>query len=119
MASYTKFLLSGSTNGIPVKIAATASPGTTVHTATATSGAFDEIYIWLSNLDTVDRMVTIQWGGVTDPDDLISKTVTVSAKSGPTPYVPGLLLNGGLLVKIFADAANVITASGYVNRISP
>ncbi len=33
MATYSKVLLSGSTNGKQIKVAATATPGTTIHTA--------------------------------------------------------------------------------------
>lgn len=120
MTTYSRVLLSASTNGLPTKITATSiASGTTIHTATATSGAFDEIYIWLTNTDTVDHSVTIGWGGVTDPDNLVSKTVTVPKNSGPTPYIPGLILAGGLIVKMSADLANMINASGYVNRIAP
>lgn len=116
MATYTKVKLSGSTDGKPIKIAATATAGTTVHTAHAT--ALDELWIWLTNTDTVDRTVTVEFGGVTNPDCLILKTVTIPALSPPIPVVTGQLLTNSLVVGIFASSANVVLASGYVNRIA-
>ena len=62
MATFNKRLLSGSTNGRMIKIAATATPGTTIHTATTTSTAnddCDEIYLWAVNSDTSSRKLTI------------------------------------------------------------
>ena len=42
----------------------------------------------------------------------------MTAEAGWVLVVPGLLLNGGLLVKAFAAAANVVEMNGYVNRIT-
>jgi len=43
----TKVVLSGSTDGKPIVITATESPGNLIHTASATE--IDEIWIYLSN----------------------------------------------------------------------
>jgi len=118
MATFSRILLSGSTNGQPIKVVATATPGTTLHTAVTGTSSFDEIYLWVTNTDTVTRTVTIEWGGTTDPDNLITKTFSLSANSPPYPIITGINLNNGLLVKAFASAANVVLMSGYVNRIS-
>lgn len=121
IASFSRRLLSGSTDGQPIKVAATATAGTTIHTSTSESGVAggqDEVYLWVTNTDTVDINLTIEWGGTTDPDNLISKAVTIPANSGPTPIVPGLPLNNSKVVKAFASVANKLLISGYVNRIS-
>jgi hypothetical protein len=115
MATYTKTLLSGSTNGRPIKVAATATPGTTIHTAVSGTSSIDEVWLWAQNTDTTDRKLTIEFGGTTSPDDLFE--VTIPAESGLMSVVPGLPLNNGLVVKAFAASANVVTLSGYVNRI--
>ena len=117
MATYSRMLLSGSTNGKPIKISATATAGTTVHTALTGTAGFDEIYIWLTNTDTVARTVTIEYGSVTDPDGLICKAVSLPASSPPIPILTGQVLNNAQVVAIFASATNVILATGYVNRI--
>lgn len=113
MATYTKQYLSGSTTGKGIKVTPTASPGETIHTADPT--AKDEIYLWAVNTDTVDRKLTIEWGG-TAVDDQIE--VTIPYESGVLLVVPGLLLGNSLVVKAFADSADKINVFGYVNRIS-
>lgn len=119
MATFSKITLSGSTDGKAIKVAATATPGTTIHTASTTTTTFDEIWLYAQNTDTTDRKLTIQYGGTTSPDDEIE--VTVTAESGLFLVVPGLILKGNatpLVVRAFAATANVITIHGYVNRIA-
>jgi hypothetical protein len=118
MATYSRRLLSGSTSGKPIKVAATATAGTLIHTAVAGDNKFDEVYLWVTNTDTVSRDLTIEWGGATDPDCLIAKTYPVPALSGPIPIVPGLSLNAGLEVRAFASSANKLLISGHCNAIS-
>lgn len=120
MATYSKLILSGSTDGRGIKVAATSSPGTTIHTGSSTATTIDEIWLYAMNTDTTARLLTVQWGGTTSPDDSIQ--VTISAQSGLTLVAPGLTIKGNasaaLIVKAFAAAANVVTIHGYVNRIA-
>lgn len=118
MATYARILLSGSTNGRVIPVAAVATPGTAIHTAVSGTTAFDEIYLWASNVTTAAATLTIEWGGVTDPGDHIVKAVSIPANSPPIPIVAGEVLNNGLLVKAFSGTASAINLSGYVNRIS-
>jgi hypothetical protein len=115
MADITKHKGSASTNGRAVKIAATASAGTLLHTATNVAGEQDEVYVYVYNSDTVPREVTVQWGGTTSPDDDIK--LTIPPKAGLITVVPGLLLMGGLELRAYGAAANVLTAHVFVNRI--
>ena len=71
--TFTKEFLSGSNNGRPIKVAAAVTPGTLIHTAD--NSAKDEIWLYAVNNDTADRLLTIEFGGVTDPDDLIIQTI--------------------------------------------
>jgi len=119
MATFSKLTLSGSTDGRPVKVAATATPGTTIHTGSATATTYDEVWLYAQNTDTTDRKLTIEFGGTTSPDDLIE--FTVKAENGLYLVVPGLVLKGNgtpLVIRAFAATANVLTISGYVNRIT-
>lgn len=116
MATFTKTLISGSTNGQPILVAATSTPGTTIHTAVSGTTSLDEIWLYAQNTDTTPRKLTIEYGGTTSPNNLIE--LTVEAEAGLVLVVPGLLLNNSLLVRAFAATTNVITISGYVNRIS-
>ncbi len=114
MAQITKLKLSGSTDGRLVKVVATATAGTTIHTAHATS--LDELWLWAVNSDTTDRKLTIEFGGTSAPDDLIE--VTIPAEDGLYAVVPGLILTGTTVVKAFAASANVVLVGGYINRIT-
>jgi hypothetical protein len=112
--TFSKQFLSGSTSGRGIKIAATGTPGTLIHTAHATDK--DEVWLWAQNSDTSDRLLTLEYGGTTSPDDLIQSTIVL--KSGLTPILPGMPLSGSVVVRAFAAAANVISVFGYVNRIT-
>jgi hypothetical protein len=114
MATFSKVKLSGSTDGRMVKVAATATLGTTIHTAHATS--LDEIHLWAVNSDTTARKLTIEFGGAASPDNLIE--ITIPPESGLIPVVPGLILTNSLAVTAFADSANVVMVGGFINRIT-
>ena len=115
MATYTPVI--AGTNGRPVKIAGTvAGSATTLYTVTGTAGEMDEVFLKLVNTDSNERKVTILLGGATNPDDYVE--VYLSAESGPVEVLDGHRLNGGVVIKAFADAANVCTAIIDVNRIA-
>ena len=114
MATYTKVKLSGSTDGKMVKVAATATLGTTIHTAHATS--LDEVWLYAVNSDTSARKLTIEFGGATSPDCLIEQTI--QPESGLVLVVPGMLLTNSLVITAFCATANVVMIGGFVNRIS-
>ncbi len=119
MATFSKIALSGSTDGKMIKVAATATAGTTLHTGSATATTFDEIWLYAVNSDTVTRKLTIEWGGVASPDDLIE--FTVPAEDGLYLMVPGLVIKGNatpLVVRAFCATANVVSIAGFVNRIT-
>jgi hypothetical protein len=114
----SRVLLSGSTNGRPIKIVATATPGTTIHTAQSGTSGEDEIYVWVTNTDSSAHDLTCEFGGTTNPDDHIVHTYSIPPNSLPFPILTGQCLNNSLAVKMFASAANVLVASGFVNRIA-
>lgn len=119
MATFSKLKLSGSTDGKLIKVAATATAGTTIHTGSATATTIDEVWLYAVNSDSSDRKLTIEWGGTSSPDDLIEQTIT--AESGLLLVVAGLVIVGNatpLVVRAFAASANVVMVGGYVNRIT-
>jgi len=120
MATFSKIALSSSTDGRPIKIAATAiGSGTTIHTGSSTATTFDEVWIYAQNNHSSDVALRLGFGGVTDPDDIIE--FTVKTKAGLFLIVPGLVLKGNatpLTVKASAGTTNVISLVGYVNRIT-
>ena len=118
MATFSKLTFSGSTDGRPIKVAATSSPGTTIHTGSATATTYDEIWIYAMNTDTTARKLTVQFGGTSSPDDEIE--VTIQPEAGLVTIVPGFPIKGNatpLVVRAYAASANVVTIHGFVNRI--
>ena len=75
MATFSKTILSGSTDGRGIKVAATATAGTTVHTGSSTPTTLDEIWLYAVNTSATDVKLTVEWGGVSSPDDHIEYTV--------------------------------------------
>lgn len=119
MATFTKTILSASTDGKAIKVAATATAGTLIHTGSTTVTTLDEVWIYANNTSTSNVKLTIEYGEATAPDGNIE--LTVLAEAGLVCMVPGLLLKGNataLTVKAFAATTNVITIHGFVNRIT-
>jgi len=116
MATYSKVILSGSTNGKGIKVVATATAGTTIHTAVAGTSDMDEVWLWCGNSSASGVKLTLEWGEATDPNGHIEKTIP--AEDGLYCVVPGLLLQNGLVIAAFASSANVLVINGFVNRIT-
>jgi hypothetical protein len=120
MATFTKTLLSGSTQGQPITITATASQGTPIHSTGTSSSVIDEIWLYANNTSTSPVLLTVQFGGTGAVQH--AKPITLAPQSGDVLIVAGLPLTGdgstGLTSYAFAATASVITISGYVNRIS-
>ena len=122
MATLSKLCLqpAGSTGtGLAIKVAATATAGTAIHTASSTSTTIDEIWLYAVNTSASSVKLTIEWGEATAPDGNIE--LTVQPEAGLVTIIPGLLLQGNASAKVvraFAATANVITIHGFVNRIT-
>lgn len=120
MPTFTKTLLSGSSQGRAIKVAATATAGTTIHATGTSSTNIDEVWLYAYNSSTGPVPLTVEYGGTTAPDQNIR--IDVPPQSGLTLVVPGLILTGdgttAATIRAFAGTTNVIQISGYVNRIS-
>jgi hypothetical protein len=119
--SETRMILSHSALGKGIKIVATASVGTSIHSTSTSDTDIDLVWLYAVNTDSSDRKLTIQWGDTTDPDCLIEKTIT--AESGPVLVVDGLPLTGSgtiaSAITAFAATANVMMIYGHVIRYGP
>lgn len=119
MATFSKTILSGSTDGKAILVAATATAGTTIHTGSTTASTLHEVWLYAVNTSTSDVKLTIEWGETTAPNGNIE--YTVKAENGLYLIVAGLLLKGNatpLVVRAFAATASVIAIHGYVNTIA-
>lgn len=115
--TYSIEKLSGSTDGKAVKVAATATTGTTIHTATAGSGDIDLVTLYACNNDAdgETRTLTLEWGTTTAADGNI--VVPVPCKAGLVLVCDRLPLMNSLLVTAFADEANDVLLLGFVSRV--
>ena len=100
--------LTGQTDGRAILVAATATAGTLLHTAT--SSGQDLLKVWAVNSSTSAVKLTLEWGGVTAPDDLVE--VTIPPEDGPVLVVDRRIVGNSLVVRAFAGTTNVITCFG-------
>ena len=120
MATFTKTLLSASSQGQPIIVVATASSGTTIHATGTSSSIIDEVWLYANNTSTSPVLLTVQFGGTGAVQN--AKPITLAPQSGDVLIVAGLPLTGdgtnATTTRAFAATASVVTISGYVNRIS-
>jgi hypothetical protein len=116
----SKEILSGSTQGQAIQVAATGSVGTTIHTTGTSATTTDEIWLYATNNDTVSRNLTIEFGTTGSANEI---NLSIAAKTALSLIMPGLVLRGdgsaGGTISAYAGATNVISVFGYVNRIAP
>jgi hypothetical protein len=117
MATFSKQLLSGSTNGKGILVAATATAGTLIHTAVSGTSSFDEIWLYANNTSSSNVKLTLEWGEATAPAGNIEVNIGAEG-TGLILIAPGILLQNGLSVRAFAATTNVLNIFGYVNRIA-
>lgn len=115
--TYTRQILSGSTNGRPIEVSAIASPGTTIHTVAATAtNAREETYLYAVNGATADQPITVEFGGTATSDQIV---YTVPSRDGLHMLVPGISLTAtSSIVRAFSTgtATESLRVSGWVNR---
>lgn len=122
MATFTKLSLqpAGTTgDGLGILVVATATAGTAIHTASATPATIDEVWLYAYNNHSASILLTIEFGGVTAPKDVIKQTLT--AQNGLVLVCAGLVVQGNAtqkVVRAFAATASQISIFGYVNRIA-
>lgn len=90
--------------GRMVKVAATGTAGTLVHLH-KTASPFQRVRIEAVNTTTTAKLLTIEWAGVSDPDDLIK--INLAPQRGPV-LICDWLIERGKKIGAFAATANVI-----------
>lgn len=103
--------LSSSTDGLPIPVVAVATPGTTLHTAGATG--YEKVWLWAVNVTANPATLTMEWGGVVDPDDHAVKAYSLPANSLPIPIATGFIIKNSLVIKAFSGTASAINIIGY------
>jgi hypothetical protein len=76
-----------------------------------------EVWLYAHNSSASTVKLTLEWGEATAPDGNIEINVGAEG-TGLVLVSPGILLQNSLVIKAFAGTADVITLTGYVNRIA-
>jgi len=116
MTTVTKMPLSeGPANGSGLFIVPAGSPGALVHIAVTGTSSFDEVWLYSSHDSLVSGFMVVQFGSLlsTSAIDHI-----VGPLDGLDLLVPGLIINNGLEVRVYAPAAGNVVIFGFVNRIT-
>ena len=61
MATFTKRILSNSTDGKAIKVAQTATAGTLIHTGDTVTSTLDEVWVYANNTSSSNVKLTIEW----------------------------------------------------------
>lgn len=115
MATITKRVLSGSTDGAPILVSATTSK--LIHTGPSSTNTIDEVYLYLTNSATSNVSVRIELNASASQTygyEMLPKG------NGAELVVPGFIVQGNatpLVINIQSSSSNVIHALGWVNRI--
>ena len=118
MSNYIKVPLSARAGGKPIQITGTSLAGATlIHTAITGTSFWDEIWLWVVNVQATAENVTIAWGYDNTDQTLACKTVSVPANSTPILVCPGFVLQNARTLKAYAGTSGYINCLGFVRRI--
>ena len=66
----------------------------------------------------VAATLTVEFGGVADPGDHLTKAYSIPANSAPVPIATGQRVQGGAVIRAFSGTTAVLNATGFYNRFS-
>ncbi len=117
MATFIQEKFSASTDGQPIQVAAVATAGDLIHTATPNTGEteWDQIWLYAVNNSLLDVLLTIEFGGVASKD-LVQKLI--KANAGTSLIIPGWILHNAKEVRAFAATTAVINIGGWIYRVT-
>lgn len=107
--------LSGSTDGAPIQISATSTPGTTVHTSVSATDQIDMVHLFAVNNHTAAVEIEVEYGNTTAATNIV---LTIPSDSGLVRITPegGLPSQNSDVIAVFAGTTNVIAIFGHVVR---
>ena len=116
--NYTATTLSAATNGRLIKITATATPGTTIHTATSFDAPEGVDEVWLNAGSTSGSPIngTIHINSANDSESINFRVP--AAYNGPIMVLGGHRVCDGVVITATASVTERIAIWGNVNRIS-
>lgn len=112
---YTIEKLSGSTDGLPIKVTGTSTAATvSVHAAAADADDIDAVTLTAVNNDVIPVVLTLEWGTATAADGNV--VVSIPPQSGFILICDREHLMNSKEIKAFASVANKILIKGRINR---
>lgn len=119
MGTWSKIILSGSSDGEGIKVTGTApSLGTVIHTAvthTSAETSLDEVWLFAAAPTAVQINISI---GVTTATGSRIKYNIGTANDGLHQIYPGLPLRNAKVIRAYATSDNEVQIFGYVNRFA-
>lgn len=118
MATFTAMTLSAATNGLPIKVTAVATAGTTIHTATTSDmpEGCDEVWLWAGSTSASAVNGSLHFSN--DPGYRLINFSAPAAFNGPVAILAGHRVCDGVVLTATASSADALIIWGNVNRIS-
>lgn len=110
---FTKLLLSGSIDGLPISLG---TGSTLIHTAVTGVAGYDELYVYAVNLDAADHTLTLAYEAGSNAASL-GIAIVIPANSPPIPILTGQVIQNAHVLNGLASVAGMINVFGFVNRI--
>lgn len=110
---FTPQLLSGSTNGRPISVAAESSPGTLIHTPSTSDPSLEYVTLYVINPGSTLRTITIEFGGTSTSDQITDQIPSESVKLIADRYP---IRGAGNVIRAFASATNTLLIVGRVTK---
>jgi len=112
MAALKPTFGSGSTDGNLISVTATATPGTTLHTAITGTNHIDEVYVYVCNIHTDEMPITLEIDGVAAANRII---YTVPYNDGMHMVLPGIRMQNGGTIAAFAGTPSAAGTTAVLN----
>jgi hypothetical protein len=113
MATFSKQLLTNSTNGKQILVTSSVAPGDFIHIASNSSTTIDEVFLYGINNSSIPVTASVLWGNTGSIDTI---QTTLPALSGRVQIADGRLLANGLSIRAYSTG-NSCSFDGFVNRI--
>ena len=102
-------VFSGSTDGRPIDVVGTSTPGTTIHVPGA--GNTDEVWLYATNSTATEELLTIVW-------DAPARRVEVLVPPDQTEMIiEGMRIDNSRVLSAFGANGSTFKVMGHVNRL--
>jgi hypothetical protein len=118
MGTYSKIILSGSTDGEGLRLTVTApSTGLVVHTCvTGAAQSIDELWLYAHSTVSTEIELSYALGPTTATGSRVRHTITADQKRGQILIIPGLVGRNAKEWKCWVTTTDRVNLFGYVNR---